>query len=96
MVVQRASLCNLHACKRLYLWGSCGWFMVPKRNAARDACEDDMKNNETLAHKHSCQHNLSNSTSTYYGSRPNFKGVASKILFKIYKLKKKNYIIFRN
>lgn len=68
-----------------HLWG---------RNATRKECEDNrtkvdrMQHNETAAHKESSQQNLSSSTNTYYGSRPDFKGMAFNFCSK-YKQKKK-------
>uniref|UniRef100_A0A2N9GTJ9 FAD-binding FR-type domain-containing protein n=2 Tax=Fagus sylvatica TaxID=28930 RepID=A0A2N9GTJ9_FAGSY len=54
------------------------WHLWERRNAAREACEDDsiMQHNEsTVTHKDSCQQNLASSTDTYYGSRPDFKEI---------------------
>jgi ferric-chelate reductase len=55
-----------------HLWG---------RNATREKREDDrmrmLQDNETAAHKdQSSQQNLASSTNTYYGSRPDFKGMS--------------------
>ena len=64
------------------------WHLWERQNAAREACKDDrimvekMKHNEIVAHKDSCQQKLASSINTYYGSRPNFKGIASQPLFK--------------
>jgi ferric-chelate reductase len=52
-----------------HLWG---------QNATKEECEDDEvdRNNENAAHKDSSQQNLASSTNTYYGSRPDFKGMS--------------------
>ena len=59
------------------------WHFWERRNAAREACKDDriilekMQHNEIVTHNDSCQQKLASSISTYYGSRPDFKGIAS-------------------
>ena len=64
------------------------WHLWERQNAAKEACKDDrimvekMQNNEIVAHKDSCQQKLASLTNLYYGSRPNFKGMASQLLFK--------------
>ena len=64
------------------------WHLWERQNAVREACKDDrimvekMKHNEIVAHKDSCQQKLASSINIYYGSRPNFKGIASQLLFK--------------
>ena len=64
------------------------WHLWERRNAAREACKDKrimvekMQHNEILAHTDSCQHKLASSINTYYGSRPDFKGITSQLLFK--------------
>ena len=58
------------------------WHLWERRNAAREVCEDDTimhQNERIVAHTDSCQQNLASSTDTYYGSRPDFKGMASSI-----------------
>ena len=59
------------------------WHLWERRIAAREACEDDkiMHHNESIvAHSDSCQQNLASSTSTYYGSRPDFKGTSTNFI----------------
>ncbi|KAK7843345.1 ferric reduction oxidase 7, chloroplastic [Quercus suber] len=57
------------------------WHLWERQNAAKEACKDDrimvekMQNNEIVAHKDSCQQKLASSTNSYYGSRPDFKGI---------------------
>ncbi|KAM3762840.1 hypothetical protein ACB098_01G375800 [Castanea mollissima] len=57
------------------------WHLWERQNAAKEVCRDNrikvekMQNNEIVAHKDSCQQKLASSTNTYYGSRPNFKGI---------------------
>ena len=64
------------------------WHLWERRNATREACKDDrivvekMQHDEILAHKDSCQQKILSLTNTYYGSRPDFKGIASQLLFK--------------
>ena len=64
------------------------WHLWERRNAAREACKDNrimvekMQHNEIVAHMDSYQQKLASSINTYYGSRPNFKGIASQLLFK--------------
>ena len=64
------------------------WYLWERRNATREACKDDrimvekMQHNEIVAHNDSCQQKLASSINTYYGSRPDFKGTASQLLFK--------------
>ena len=64
------------------------WHLWERRNAAREACKDNrimvekMQHNEIVAHTDSSQQKLASSINTYYGSRPNFKGIASQLSFK--------------
>ena len=66
------------------------WHLWERQNAAREACKDDrimvekMQHNEIEAHEDSCQQKLASSINTYYGSRPDFKGTTSQLLFKTY------------
>ncbi|XP_050273124.1 ferric reduction oxidase 7, chloroplastic-like isoform X1 [Quercus robur] len=57
------------------------WHLWERQNVAKEACKDDrimvekMQNNEIVAHKDSCQQKLASLTNSYYGSRPDFKGI---------------------
>ena len=59
------------------------WHLWERRNATKEACKDNrimvekMQHNEIVVHTDSYQQKHASSINTYYGLRPDFKGIAS-------------------